>query len=261
MKVLNTLKKLSKSNKTTDDKASCGIGCRKCCFLCNLLFVLVVSTIVSIVVSKINVSKNVKKVIEDDPRFIIEALQKMEMNERKQQRENATKKAPEIAKQIANAENRPYIGNKNGSKIIVEFFDYACGHCKRQSVDLKKLVNEDENVKVIMADLPILSENSLHAASLGIYISLKNSNKFADYYAMANKGGIDDNSLKNILSSIGLPTNYLDKAKQDKDVKKILESNYSYARELQLQGTPALIVNGTFIGGAVQESDLKAMLK
>ena len=261
MKVLNAFKRLSKSNKTTENDTGCCIGCKKCCFLCNLLLILLVSTIVSLLVNKINTAKSVKKVIEDDPKFIIEALQKMEMNERKQQRENATKKAPEIAKQIANAESRPYIGNKNGSKVIVEFFDYACGHCKRQSVDMKKLVSENSDIKVVMADLPILSENSLYAASLGIYINLKNPNKFADYYTMAHKGSIDPASLKNILSAIGLPTNYLDKAKQDKDVKKVLESNYSYARELQLQGTPALIINGTFVGGAVPANDLKAMLK
>ena len=126
---------------------------------------------------------------------------------------------------------------------------------------MQKLISDNKDVKIVMADLPILSENSLYAASLGVYIGLKNPEKFEKYYSATHKGNIDQNSLKNVLSSIGLPASYLDKAKQSDEVKKILESNYVAARELQLQGTPALIVNGTFIGGAVQAGDLKAMLK
>ncbi len=260
MKICSFFKgKFCKVGDKNKDGESC--GCKKCCILCNLVAMVVVSTIVSLIVNKTNNAKSVKKVIEDDPKFIIEALQKMEMNERKKQREAATKKAPEIVKQLSADEKRPFIGNKNGSKVIVEFFDYACGHCKRQAVDMQKLVSENKDVKVILADLPILSENSLSAASLGIYINIKNPNKFAQYYELTHKGNIDQASLKKVLASIGLPANYYEKAKQDSEVKKILEANYTSARELQLQGTPALIVNGTFIGGAVQASDLKAMVK
>ena len=250
MGIKETLEKLKSNCKTTS--------------VCNILGVILISAIVSIVVNKMmsggNVEKQVKKTIANDPKFIIDAIEKMYQNERKEAQEKMAKKAPEVAKKLQES-NNPYLGKKNGSKIVIEFFDYACGHCKREAMELAKLTKEDKDVKVILADLPIMTKNSLDAAQLGIYISLKNANKFEKYYTMVSQKNVDPASLKIIIKALGLPENYIAKSKDDKDVKNILQANYNYAREIGLQGTPALIVNGKFLPGAVSANDLKDMLK
>ena len=232
--------------------------------VCNILCIVLISAIISVIVNKLmsggNVEKQVKKTITNDPRFIIDAIEKMYQNERKEAQEKMAKKAPEVAKKLQESKN-PYLGKKNGSKIVVEFFDYACGHCKREATELVKLVKGDKDVKVILADLPIMTKNSLDAAQLGIYISLKNAGKFEKYYTMVSQKNVDPASLKMIVKALGLPENYITKSKNDKDVKNILQANYNYAREIGLQGTPALIVNGKFLPGAVSADDLKDMLK
>ena len=232
--------------------------------VCNILGIILISAIVSAVVNKMmscgSVEQQVKKTIANDPKFIIDSIEKMYQNERKEAQEKMAKKAPEVAKKLQESKN-PYLGKKNGSKIVVEFFDYACGHCKREAGDLVKLIKEDKDVKVILADLPIMTKNSLDAAQLGIYISLKNPDKFEKYYTMVSQKNVDPASLKMVIKALGLPESYITKSKDDKDVKNILQANYNYAREIGLQGTPALIVNGKFIPGAVSADNLKDMLK
>lgn len=251
------LKKLLNSDSSCE-KDSCCKG--KCCCICYILSTAVISTIISIIVCKIMVSSNVKKTIEKDPKFILTSIEKMYQKERKEAQEKASKKAPEVAEKIAKS-NNPFVGNPNGSKIIVEFFDYACAHCKRQAVELNKLIREDSDVKVIFADLPIMSANSLTAAQLDVYIGIKNPEKLEKFYIELSKHNIDIASIKSVLKMVGLPENYLNKAKDSKEVANILEANYNYAREVGLQGTPALLVNRKFIGGMVSADDLKAMLK
>ena len=223
-------------------KSECSLSC---CKICQVAMIVVISTIVSIVVSNVVSASKVKSVINKDPKFIIDALQNMEQKEKKKTQE----------------QGKSVLGNKNGSKVIVEFFDYNCGHCKRQSIELEKLISKDKEVKVVLADLPILSEDSFIAAQVGVYVALNNNSKLADFYHLLNQKRADKNAIKEVLKSVGLPANYLEKAQKDSSVKKIIQNNYEYAKQVGLQGTPALIINGKFIGGMVTEDDLKNMLK
>ena len=43
-----------------------------------------------------------------------------------------------------------FLGNKNGKDIIIEFFDYNCGYCKRSFPEIMELVSENKNIKVIL---------------------------------------------------------------------------------------------------------------
>ena len=50
------------------------------------------------------------------------------------------------------------------------------------------------------------------------------------------------------------------KAEEDKDVRSVIEGNYEAAKELNIQGTPALLVGNRFVGGMISGNDIKAML-
>jgi len=242
---------------TSDNKFS---SCTKCSKVCCVLSTIVISTIVAIVVNKIMFNKTVESAIKNNPKAIIDAVEKYYKDEQYRAKENASKKAPEIAKKLE--KTNPLIGNPKGSKVIVEFFDYVCGHCKRQAVELGKVIKEDSDVKVVLADLAIMSQYSLTSAQVGIYISLKNPDKLERYYHELSKLEINSPSVvKKVLNKLGLPENYIDLASKDKQVEQILQGNFQAAREVGLQGTPALIINGKLIGGMVTANDITAMLK
>ncbi len=231
----------------------------------NVLVVVVISALVSLVVNKLTIASNIRNAVEKDVDIIIKPIEKgMKEKQEKAQREAqeiATKKAPEIAKKMAESAGNPVLGNKNGSKVVVEFFDYACGHCKREAMELEKLIKEDSNIKVVLADLPILSQQSLVAAQLGVYIYKVNPKKFADYYIAVAKRNVDPASLKSIVESLGFGEDIFKKAEEDKDVRSVIEGNYEAAKELNIQGTPALLVGNKFVGGMISGNDIKAMLK
>ena len=52
-----------------------------------------------------------------------------------------------------------------------------------------------------------------------------------------------------------------EKAKNDEKVRDVIEKNYGYAKELGLQGTPALIIGGQFVGGMISADQIESMLK
>ena len=229
-------------------------------FVKNLLITIGVSAVVSAIVCYCCSGAMTKKVINKDPKFIVDAINNMYQQEQQKQQEASTKKAPEIAQKIV-AESKSVIGNKNGSKLVVEFFDYNCGHCKRQSREFKNLLTENKNVKLVLVDLPILSQNSLLAAQVGIYIALNENSKLDKYYDELSKHPADLLTIKNVLKKLKISESIIEKAKKDEKVKSVIEQNYAYAKEIGVQGTPALIINGKFVGGMVSANDISSMLK
>ena len=93
----------------------------------NVLVVVVISALVSLVVNRVTIASNIRNAVEKDVDIIIKPIEKgMKEKQEKAQREAqeiATKKAPEIAKKMAESTGNPVIENKNGSKVVVEFFD------------------------------------------------------------------------------------------------------------------------------------------
>jgi len=246
MKVLNFLK----------NDSSC---CTKCCKICNIAAIILICLAISVMVFKMMINGAVENAIKNNPKIVIESVEKYYRDAQQRAREEAAKKAPKIAKTLE--KTNPVIGNKNGSKVIVEFFDYACGHCRRQANEISEVIKSNSDVKVVLADLAIMSQDSLAAAQTGIYIALHNPSKLHDYYLELSKKPIKQEMIKKVLNSIGLPENYIKLASKDKQVSEIMENNYNAAREIGLQGTPALIINGKFIGGMITANDILAMLK
>ena len=42
-----------------------------------------------------------------------------------------------------------WAGGENGDVVLVEFFDYACGFCRKSNPDIDRLLQEDKKLKVV----------------------------------------------------------------------------------------------------------------
>ena len=74
------------------------------------------------------------------------------------------------------------MGNLDSKKTIVKFFDYNCSYCKKAYFDLEKILKKNKDIKVIYKNFPILSENSILLAKLGVLAAEKNNKTDADIY-------------------------------------------------------------------------------
>ena len=64
----------------------------------------------------------------------------------------------------------PVVGNPDAKYTIVEFFDYRCGYCSKQAIDLAKLLEEKNNVKIIYLEFPIFGGISDTVARVALSI-------------------------------------------------------------------------------------------
>ena len=119
---------------------------------------------------KNEINKLIKNYILDNPEIIIEAIEIFQ----KKQSLNAIKKEKEIinslSSELYNDTNSYFFGNENSELKIVEFIDYNCGYCKKNHEIMMNILNENNDIKYIIKELPILGESSLLASKFAIII-------------------------------------------------------------------------------------------
>ena len=144
----------------------------------------------------------------------------------------------------------PVAGNPNGDVSVVEFFDYNCPYCRRALPDVLKLINQDGKVRLVLKELPILSDDSVAAAKLALA-----ANKQGKYFEMHQKlfsesGRANKDKALRIAKELGLDIAQLQKDAENPDITKALNENKELAVKLDLEGTPMFLIGDRVIGGA-----------
>lgn len=144
-----------------------------------------------------------------------------------------------------------WAGAEDGDVVLVEFFDYACGFCRASNPDIERLLAEDENLKVVWRELPVLGPGSEAAAAVSL--------------AAAKEG--DFREFHDSLFSLGRPTEVnIARAKEAAEVTSTvpaaviraeLDKNYQLARAIGATGTPTFVVGDQVLQGAVGYEALK----
>tara|TARA_Y100001936_G_scaffold114134_1_gene111983 strand:- start:498 stop:1217 length:720 start_codon:yes stop_codon:yes gene_type:complete len=153
-----------------------------------------------------------------------------------------------------------FLGNKNGKDIIIEFFDYNCGYCKRSFPEIMDLVSENKNIKVILKELPVLGESSILASKASI--ASQKQNKYFDFHQeLINFSGlISLSDIKKISKELGINYEQLQKDMNSNETILLINESYRLADLIGVRGTPAFIINNNLIPGAIGKNEMLRFL-
>ena len=153
-----------------------------------------------------------------------------------------------------------FLGNKNGKDIIIEFFDYNCGYCKRSFPEIMELVSENKNIKVILKELPVLGESSILASKASI-ASQKQNKYFEFHQELINFSGlISLSDIKKISKQLGINYEQLQKDMNSDETILLINESYRLADLIGVRGTPAFIINNDLIPGAIGKNEMLRFL-
>ncbi len=144
-------------------------------------------------------------------------------------------------------------GDPDGDVTVVEFFDYACGFCKRSQPAVAALLRDDPKVRLVYRELPILGEASIAAA--GASLKAAGTDRYRAFHDALFAAG--PTALAAAAARAGLPLDRLAGA-PDAAERAELAKNLDLARALGVSGTPAWVIGDRVIDGAVDEAELKA---
>ncbi|MXP27186.1 thioredoxin domain-containing protein [Altererythrobacter indicus] len=152
------------------------------------------------------------------------------------------------------------LGNPNGSVTLVEFSDYACGYCRHSVEDVKALVADNPQLKVVMREYPILTEKSVDAARMAL--AAAKQGHYAQFHdLMFAMGPPTDETIAAAATKAGVN---LDQARKDIATgvfDQQLQANSAIAQQLGFNGTPSWVIGDQVISGAVGRNRLTDAIK
>lgn len=144
-------------------------------------------------------------------------------------------------------------GNPDGDVVVVEFFDYECGYCRRAQPEFEELIASDGNIKVIYYEMPILGEQSYRAAQVALAADAQGLYAPFHHAAMAMAERLTDEVIFAIAAEVGLDIDQLMTDLQDPALGERLNANLQFARAMQINSTPTYIVGGRAVLGWNEE--------
>tara|TARA_B110000196_G_scaffold167698_1_gene144089 strand:+ start:368 stop:979 length:612 start_codon:yes stop_codon:yes gene_type:complete len=195
----------------------------------------------------------------ENPEVILDSVDKL----RKKMEENAgldENYLKENFLQFANNPNIPYMGSEKPKVIIIEFFDYNCGYCKKSLDAVTELLRTEYDLKISFRDYPILSPSSRVAAKAAL-ASREQGKYFKFHSALMNmQGNLNKDMIFSIASNLNIDIDKLKKDMKKIEVEEIIEQTKSLARKLDIRGTPTFIINGKIYAGALELNKLREII-
>jgi len=201
-----------------------------------------------------------REALRSDPSILRDAL--MALQQAEQESRDADQRAAITAHEAALLRNPadPVKGNPHGDVTIVEFFDVRCGYCKALHPTMEALLREDPKVRLVLKDLPILGPNSVLASRA--LLAAQRQDKYAALQdaLMRMRGEPTEAALQAEAQRAGLDWPRLQRDMQDPALTARLQEHLALARTLGIEGTPALVIGGRLVPGAVDLATLRQLV-
>ena len=162
---------------------------------------------------------------------------------------------------IYNDPGQVVLGNPEGDVTLVEFFDYNCGYCRAALPDLATLLAEDPNLKVILKEFPILSNESIDAARVAVQVGEADVDYWTFHEALfSSRGQVDKAVALAAAGDLGLSPVALELDMGSPKVADTIQNSYEIAKALNITGTPTYIIGNEIIPGAIGIDELRTRI-
>jgi protein-disulfide isomerase len=195
--------------------------------------------------------------LKHDPSILRDAVNAMQADDGDRQQAAARAAIAAARGKLVNPAD-PIAGDPGGDVTIVEFFDTRCPYCRKLEPTMSDLLARDHRVRLVYKDLPILGPDSvlgskalLAAQKQGRYEKLREA-------IMSAPPDTDKRGIQAIAQNLGLDWERMKHDMDDPAVAARLQANLTLAHELGIEGTPALVIGGNLIPGAIDLADLQS---
>lgn len=203
------------------------------------------------------------KYLSDNPQTVVASLEKFQRDQRAAQQEAQAQ--ADVALVSDNAEEifedgySFVTGNPEGDVTVVEFSDYNCGYCKRAHTEVKKFIEADGNIRLVVKEFPILGAGSTLAGRAALASAMQDDGKKYEEFSdalMTHRGSHNESTVLQIAEKIGLDVEQLQVDMESPEIDAMVKRTFMLADKLSINGTPAFIIGNQVVRGFVPAAEL-----
>lgn len=194
-----------------------------------------------------------------NPEILEEAFAALQTKRQQAEQENRNRALTEQRDVLEDSTRQVVLGNPDGDVTLVEFFDYNCGYCRRAVDDMNRLIAEDENLRIVLKEFPVLGQGSVEAAQVATAVNEIAPEKYADFHQAMFKLNrpADGRVAMAVAKELGLSEESLKAEIEKPTFDETREEVYTLASALGLTGTPSYVIGDEVLFGAVGYDRLK----
>jgi len=154
------------------------------------------------------------------------------------------------------------IGNPKGDVVMVEFFDYNCGYCKRALSDMFNLVKADPKLKIVLKEFPVLGKSSVDSARVAVAVRMQDPAKYVEFHRRL-LGGRGEATYERALAAAkesGIDMTRLEADLKSPEINATLEESAELSERLAISGTPTYVIADEVVPGAIGFTALKTKI-
>ena len=208
-----------------------------------------------------DLDKNLKEFIQNNPEFILDVLRKYQDEQNKIEQEKISQQNNSNIINLNLFDNSMIVGNKNATKIIYEFVDYNCGYCLKFHQQVLSVLNEDQNTKLVIMQMPILGESSITFSKIAVAASFQNKFEEVHNYLYSSDRKSKMADILGDLFLMNIDIAQLEKDMNSEEVSKVILSHEQFVNDFKFNGTPAIIIGETIIPGYIEKDKIIEILE
>jgi protein-disulfide isomerase len=156
----------------------------------------------------------------------------------------------------------PVAGNPEGNISIIEWSDYNCPYCRKLEPELRQVIQDDGNVRLVLKDWPILGPVSVTAARIALAAKYQDKYHKAHDAMIGVSSRLTESRINELLAAAGID---MDRLKRDltghaKDIDAILKRNNDQAEAFGFRGTPSFIVGKYRVPGVLSMAEFEQVI-
>ncbi len=214
-------------------------------------------------IDRAEVQAIIRSYLLENPELIEEVQQALETKRRVEAAVRSQEALERNADLIFNSDNQAVIGNPDGDVTVVEFFDYNCGFCQRAMNDMNALLSEDDNIRFILKELPILGPASVSASQFSTAVYRLFPARYEEFHnrLLGLDAPKDGSAALTIAKDMGLDEEALIAEADKPDVVDAFREANGLANELGVTGTPSYVIGNEVVFGAVGVNTLRTKIE
>jgi protein-disulfide isomerase len=196
-----------------------------------------------------------------DPKILQRMSVALDSTMRAEERAKAGTAIATMRDKIFNDPGQVVLGNPEGDVTLVEFFDYNCGYCRNALPDLATLLAEDPNLRVVLKEFPILSNESIDAARVAVLVGEADVDYWTFHETLfTSRAQVDKQVALAAAADLGLSPVSLELDMGTEAVSQTIQTSYEIAKALNITGTPTYIIGNEIIPGAIGIDELRTRI-
>lgn len=204
----------------------------------------------------------VRAYLLENPEVIMEAVEILREREAELENANDLTLVREYYGPLTNDGYSFVAGNPNGAITVVEFADYRCGYCKRAHPQVLALLEQNDDVRLVIKEYPILGAESVLAARAAMSILINQRKSYLEFsdLLMLHNGPVNAVTLARIAESAGADAALMENHIDDDMVTAAIANNRELGRRMNITGTPTFVIGPEMVRGYVPLAEMQRIV-